>query len=44
MGIAELLGSRWIILEHQESAGEVIDEVMAFIARGFRYCEPEDHT
>mgnify|MGYP001817700911 FL=1 len=42
MGIAELLGSRWVILEHQEPPDDVIDEVMTFVARGFGYCEPKD--
>lgn len=42
MGIAELLGSRWVILEHQEPPEEVIDEVMTFVGRGFGYCDPED--
>lgn len=40
MGIAELLGSRWVILEHREPPEDVINEVMTFVARGFGYCEP----
>jgi AcrR family transcriptional regulator len=35
MGISELLGSRWVILEHRQPPEDVLDEVMAFIARGF---------
>jgi AcrR family transcriptional regulator len=42
MGIAELLGSRWVILEHQEPPDDVINEVMTFVARGFGYCERGD--
>ncbi len=34
MGIAELLGSRWVILEHTPPPDRVVDEVMAFISRG----------
>jgi AcrR family transcriptional regulator len=44
MGIAELLGSRWVILEHQEPPDDVINEVMTFVARGFGYCERGDDT
>ncbi len=35
MGISELLGSRWVILEHREPPEDILDEVMLFIARGF---------
>ena len=42
MGITELLGSRWVILEHQEPPEDVINEVMTFVARGFGYCDPGD--
>lgn len=35
MGVAELLGSRWVILEHREPPTEVIEEVMRFVAGGF---------
>lgn len=35
MGISELLGSRWVILEHRQPPAHVIDEVMTFIGRGF---------
>jgi AcrR family transcriptional regulator len=42
MGISELLGSRWVILEHREPPEEVLDELMAFIARGFGRPHPEE--
>jgi AcrR family transcriptional regulator len=42
MGISELLGSRWVILEHRAPPDAVLDEVMEFIRRGFGYCEPGD--
>lgn len=35
MGVAELLGSRWVILEHREPPAEVIEEVMRFVGGGF---------
>ena len=35
MGMAELLGSRWVILEHREPPDEVVDEVIRFIGRAF---------
>ncbi|MEN8233830.1 MAG: TetR/AcrR family transcriptional regulator [Actinomycetota bacterium] len=44
MGISELLGSRWVILEHQAPTDEVLDEVMAFIARGLDPREAGDAT
>lgn len=44
MGISELLGSRWVILEHAEPPDEVLDEVMTFIGRGFGHCTPKDPT
>lgn len=42
MGISELLGSRWVILENSLPPDEVLDEVMEFIKRGFGYCDPEE--
>jgi AcrR family transcriptional regulator len=42
MGISELLGSRWVILEHRAPPDAVLDEVMEFIRRGLGYCEPGD--
>ena len=44
MGISELLGSRWVILEHTPPPDHVLEEVMAFIARGLGSCEEEDRT
>jgi len=44
MGISELLGSRWVILEHSEPPDEVLDEVMTFVSRGFGHCAPEEST
>ena len=34
MGINQLLGSMWIIVERQQPPDEVIDEIMTFVARG----------
>lgn len=34
MGINQLLGSMWIIVERQHPPEEVIDEIMTFVARG----------
>ena len=42
MGVAELLGSRWVILEHREPPAEVIEEVMRFIGGGFGHPLVED--
>ena len=42
MGVAELLGSRWVILEHREPPAEVIEEVMRFVSGGFGLSGMED--
>jgi AcrR family transcriptional regulator len=42
MGISELLGSRWVILEHEPPPDHVIDEVIAFIACGLEACDVEE--
>lgn len=39
MGMAELLGSRWVILEHREPPDDVVDEVIRFIGRGFGHTD-----
>ena len=44
MGISELMGSRWVILEHRAPPDEVLDEVMAFIARALAPSREEDCT
>ncbi|MEN8040843.1 MAG: TetR/AcrR family transcriptional regulator [Actinomycetota bacterium] len=44
MGISELLGSRWVILERSQPSEEILDEVMGFIRRGFGYCDPREGT
>lgn len=44
MGIAESLGGRWVILEHRPPPDAVVEEVMAFIARGLGHDELEDEA
>lgn len=44
MGISELLGSRWVILEHRAPSDEVLNEVMAFISRGLQQDTRESGT
>lgn len=44
MGISELLGSRWVILEHRAPSDEVLNEVVTFMACGLRPVEPKDRT